>query len=274
MATRHTTLSLVFLLLSATHAFQSTSLLVSKRAFAASSSLSASSSSTVIQQNDESSSATATATATKEAKSLTTTKDDVDSETSLSSTIPLPPVIQGIADERREYQMNVGRAMDVLRHDMRDILNETPDFSIYHEDIEVIDPSGVRLNGLPQYKSAFAFFQTFLRFWFSSKSGLQFRMVYDFARCSIRISWHVVLVPKVFSLSLRPLHVDGISYYQLDRNTGKIIQHKIENLTINDSPVAPPYGIFSMVQQDMLRLKTSPKGVPAGISALTGRYFQ
>lgn len=94
-------------------------------------------------------------------------------------------------------------------------------------------------------------------------------MVYDFARCSIRISWHVVLVPN---LPLgRPLHVDGISYYQLDRTSGKIVEHKIENLMINNTPVAPPYGLFSLVQQDMLRLRGNPQGVPAGVA---GGYYK
>lgn len=38
----------------------------------------------------------------------------------------LPPVIQNIVDERREYQLNLGRALDTLRTDMQDILSKTP----------------------------------------------------------------------------------------------------------------------------------------------------
>jgi len=38
----------------------------------------------------------------------------------------MPPVIQQIADERRQYQMNLGKAMDVLRRDMQDILTKQP----------------------------------------------------------------------------------------------------------------------------------------------------
>jgi hypothetical protein len=38
----------------------------------------------------------------------------------------LPPVIQTLVDERREYQLNLGRALDVLRTDMQDILSKTP----------------------------------------------------------------------------------------------------------------------------------------------------
>ena len=38
----------------------------------------------------------------------------------------LPPVIQQIANERAEFQINLGRAMDTLRKDMPYILSQTP----------------------------------------------------------------------------------------------------------------------------------------------------
>jgi hypothetical protein len=126
------------------------------------------------------------------------------------------------------------------------------DFSIYHDELEVLDPSGVQLIGLEKYKSAIAFLQTFCRFWFAPKPVVQHRMVYDFCRSSIRIAWHAVLVPKV--PWGRPLHVDGISLYTLDPTSGLISQHKIEKLVINQSPAQPPYGILSLLQQDALRL--------------------
>ena len=90
-------------------------------------------------------------------------------------------------------------------------------------------------------------------------------MVYDFARSSIRVSWHAVLVPKV-PLG-RPLHIDGISMYRLDPSSGKIVEHKFENLVINNSQVMPPYGIFSLMQQQELIGfgGQSGVGIPAGI---------
>lgn len=227
----------------------------------------------------------------------------------------MPPVIQQIANEQRQYQVNVGKAMDVLRRDMQDILTKKPgksvavlpnrnessrvsyleiplykiftshawncfypskntDYSIYTDDIQIVDPSGVQLTGLTKYQSAFSFFQTFVNFWFRPKSsGVQFRMVYDFARSSIRISWHAVLVPKVSLLGAgRPLHVDGISYYSLDRESGLIHEHRIENLSINNTPVVPPYGIWSLLQQDALRGLQGGVGVPVG--ALSSGHFQ
>lgn len=38
----------------------------------------------------------------------------------------LPPVLQQIADERRDFQVNLGKAMDTLRHDMPEILKQAP----------------------------------------------------------------------------------------------------------------------------------------------------
>jgi hypothetical protein len=141
------------------------------------------------------------------------------------------------------------------------LLFESADFGIYDEKISVVDPSGVQLTGLDKYKSAFAFFQTFIGFWFSARSSLQFRMVYDFPRSSIRISWNAILIPKVLG---KPIFVDGISYYQLDRTSGKIVEHKVEKLMINNTPVAPPYGILSILQQDVLGVG-KPASVPVGM---------
>lgn len=124
------------------------------------------------------------------------------------------------------------------------------DYGIFHENIVVIDPSGVQLTGIDSYSNSIAFLQTFCKFWFQERSTLQYRMVYDFARSAIRISWHVVLVPKV-PLG-RPLHIDGISTYKMDASSGKIVEHKFENLMINDSKIMPPYGIFSLMQQQEL----------------------
>ncbi|KAL3905381.1 MAG: hypothetical protein SGILL_009701 [Bacillariaceae sp.] len=88
-------------------------------------------------------------------------------------------------------------------------------------------------------------------------------MVYDFARSSIRVSWHVGLVPK-FPLG-KPLHIDGISVYKLDADSGKIIEHKFETMMINNTPVMPPYGIFSLLQQEWGVGAQPGVAVPSGI---------
>jgi len=60
----------------------------------------------------------------------------------------------------------------------------------------------------------------------------------------------------------KPLNVDGISMYRLETETGKIIEHKMENLSINNTPIMPPYGVFSLIQQEWGM--GVGNGVPAG----------
>merc|ERR1712224_372226 len=109
--------------------------------------------------------------------SIRVVDDDDDDEV---DTVSLSPVLQQITDERKNFQVNLGKAMDTLRKDMPYILKETPDYSIYNENITVVDPSGVQLTGIENYKSSIKFLQQFINFWFQSESnGLQYRLVYD-----------------------------------------------------------------------------------------------
>jgi hypothetical protein len=39
---------------------------------------------------------------------------------------PLPPILQQMADERREFEMNLGKAMDVLKKDYPKMLHKSP----------------------------------------------------------------------------------------------------------------------------------------------------
>lgn len=129
------------------------------------------------------------------------------------------------------------------------MLTKTPDFSIYDSQVEVVDPKGITLHGLNSYKTSFQFLHMIIKLFYSpDDSGLTFRLVYDCARKSIRVSWNAVLIPRVGGLRNR-LHVDGISVYEFDRQSGLINQHRVEHLLINDAPVEAPQGIFSAMRK-------------------------
>lgn len=143
----------------------------------------------------------------------------------------------------------------------------TPDFSIYNDDISVVDPSGVQLAGLSNYKASFSFLQTIVRFFYNTQiSEVQSRMVYDFARQSIRISWNACLIPKAFGNRRNALYVDGISIYKMDSASGKIIEHRVEKMLINNIPVQPPYGVLSALRDELL--SPSRERIPIGVGAM------
>ena len=116
--------------------------------------------------------------------------------------------------------------------------------------MEVIDPTGVTLHGVNNYKSAFRVLHALVGLVYCpERSGLTFRMCFDKARQNIRIHWNAQVIPKaIFGGYKTTLHVDGISVYEISRNTGNITQHRIERLVINDHAVAPEKGVFAAMR--------------------------
>lgn len=160
------------------------------------------------------------------------------------------PLEKNICEEQREFELKLGKALDTLRKDYPKILTEDPDYSIYHEHIEVIDPSGVKLHHLKNYKGFFSLLHTVVNlFYCIEQSGLTFRLSYDWARKNIRVSWNASLTPRAIMGGIKnQLHVDGISVYEINRESGLLTEHRVEQLLVNNAPVLEPQGIFVTVR--------------------------
>jgi hypothetical protein len=93
-----------------------------------------------------------------------------------------------IVDNQKEFEINLGRAIDTLRSDYPELLTKNPSWNIYHSQLEVVDPSGVSLMGLENYKMAFSFIHGVVKwFYCEEKSALtSIRVGYDWARKCIR----------------------------------------------------------------------------------------
>lgn len=179
------------------------------------------------------------------------------------SNIPPGSPLAMILLEQQEFELEVGHAMDVLREDYPLILHTKPDFSIYDQDLELIDPAGVQLHGLNNYKAAFRLLHGVVGIFYSpDQSLLKSRMCFDKARQNIRISWNAEVIPKaIFGGQRSTLHVDGISVYEISRVSGNITQHRIERLIINDTPIVPEQGIFAALR-GYYNKKTDMDGIP------------
>jgi len=174
------------------------------------------------------------------------------------STVPLSPptssVLKMICDERQEFEVNLGKAVDTLKKDYPHILTCPPDFSVYSPNLEVVDPSGVKIHGVKNYKNAFRLVHAVVNlFYCPERSLLTFRLVFDWARNEIRVSWNAEVIPKaIFGGTKTTLHVDGISVYVFDKASGKIVQHRVEHLMINDTPIAPERGIIHALKREVV----------------------
>jgi len=158
-------------------------------------------------------------------------------------------------DKRREYELALGKAADTLRHDYPRVLNHSPNFEIFDEEIELVDPSGVTLHGIRNYKRTFGVLRAVIAFFYNEhESEVKSRMMFDYATKSIRITWHATLTPKViYGGPMRKVHLDGISVYELNRDTGRIYQHRLERACMNNEPIRYPQGIWSALNTEVVQ---------------------
>lgn len=193
---------------------------------------------------------------------LGSTVEETLEETLTTNDNNLSPFLQGMVDEQRELQLNVGKAMDVLRKDYPYFLKRAPDYSIYHDSVSLHAQDGqIQLSKLSSYKKAFGVMRTTIGLLYDAdRSVVQSRIVYDSTRTQIRVSFNAMLVPRrgtLAAVGARTMHVDGISVYSLDLSStmredeegnlsrndgaGKIIEHRVEKLLVNGAALQPPY---------------------------------
>lgn len=126
-----------------------------------------------------------------------------------------------------EYELNLGRVIDTLRFDYPCLLTREPDFSIFVDGIELHDPSGMRLRGIHQYRRFFHALR-FLRKTTLCDCEITFRLAVTNA--AVRVRWSSKLWmrdPALGLLSGSPMHLDGVSVYELD-DVGLVIRHRLE----------------------------------------------
>lgn len=165
-----------------------------------------------------------------------------------SRSLVVRPLSLAPTPTNNDHELHIGKALDTLRSDYQSLLTTNPDFSLYDPNIEIVDPSGVKLHGLRNYKAAFNFIHALIRVVYCpSRSQLSYRMCFDTARQNIRISWNARIVPRI---GPNAHHIDGISVYEMDFKSGQITQHRIERLLLNDRHVAPKEGVFARLRAE------------------------
>ncbi|KAL7476143.1 hypothetical protein ACHAW6_002022 [Cyclotella cf. meneghiniana] len=189
-----------------------------------------------------------------------TVKEPPQTKEESAETDNLSPFLREMVDEQRELQMNVGKALDVLRNDYPYFLRRAPDYSIYSTDISLTSPqTPIATSSLSSYQRAIAVSRTMLNLLYDpERSTVQNRMVYDSTRCQIRVSFQAELIPR--NLLAPRAYVDGISVYSFDLGPmyvegvrridgGKIVEHRIEKLLVNGmAAMQPPYwNVWEMV---------------------------
>lgn len=91
-----------------------------------------------------------------------------------------------------DFEPNLGKVIETLRHDYPRFFLSAPDLTIYTRDIEVRDPSGVRLRGKIIYKQFFAMLRLINVVAFD-ETAMNYCIYYDWAKQEINVHWNVKL---------------------------------------------------------------------------------
>ena len=110
--------------------------------------------------------------------------------------------------------------------------------------LETRDPAGVALRGLGSYQRFHAFLRQLRGLLVApglDGAAISSRLTYDWAHRRIRVQWYSRWRAKSGAvLGERPLHVDGVSFFDLN-DDGKVYRHTIERVLINGVDAAPPF---------------------------------
>lgn len=149
-----------------------------------------------------------------------------------------------------EYELNLGRAIDVLRQSIPVFLEEEPAWDIYTDGLETRDPAGVALRGLASYQRFHGFLRRMRQLLCGpgfEGASIKSRLSYDWAGQRIRVQWYSRWRARgADPLDSRALHVDGVSLFELN-DSGRVYRHTIERVLINGVSAEPPYfGLFNL----------------------------
>lgn len=132
-----------------------------------------------------------------------------------------------------DFEPNLGKVIDTLNKDYPLLFIEPLDYSIYINDIEVTDPTGIAFQGITVYKNLFTALRFFAKTIFKSQI-LTYKINYDYMEQVVRIVWHVQIHTDM-GVFQSPLFVDGISKYHINWE-GFVYRHEVQNIVINGIP--------------------------------------
>lgn len=137
--------------------------------------------------------------------------------------------------EAREYNLNVGSAIDTLRTDIPLAFLKEPDLSIFSEDIRVSDPQGEKLRGKKQITHMYRAIRGLSSVALQDSSTIQARFFFDKPQRTLRSKVSAKLRVHGMSMDAEPMHLDVVSTYTFD-SKGLVVHHTVDRVDIDGTP--------------------------------------
>ena len=175
-----------------------------------------------------------------------------------------PSLVGGPRKGPSEFEVNLGRSIDVLRQTFPVYLEEEPQWDIYTDALETRDPSGIAIRGLrgfQRFHGTLRAVRNVLAAPGFDGAAITFRLTYDWAGQRVRVQWYSRWRARGAPLSAPRLHVDGVSIFDIN-DQGRVYRHTVERVLINGVNAEPPF--FGMNMQQMLQM---PMPQPVAVGA-------
>lgn len=149
-----------------------------------------------------------------------------------------------------EFDLNRGKAVDVLRADYRDVFTRGPDLSIFTDEVEFHAMGEKRLSGIRQYERVFNAIR-FLRRTTMKSAEMTYRVTLQGEQIKVRWNSKLKMRDPITGLTAgkgeADLYIDGISLYDLDAD-GKIYKHTLDDVEMlgGDPPVRVSQLVFAL----------------------------
>jgi Uncharacterized conserved protein (DUF2358) len=199
-----------------------------------------------------------------------------------------------------EFTLRIGRALDTLRKEYPHLLTQSPDYALYDDEINLcVDlPTSPwkaltynSISGISRYKMVWDMMHGLMKLLYNVDQSYMssIKLCHDRVRGNvIRVQWHAVLFPRWLHPSSSAIdgntcatashstaatvpppswkchHMDGISVYELDWKTGKIVQHRIEQLVYTNN-VQPVMVLEEVLMRHPATVIAGGSGVPVQI---------
>ena len=143
-------------------------------------------------------------------------------------------------------QIEIGKAIDVLHHDIPEILINEPDLSIYSENIDLRDPYGSRFQGKTKYSQVLKIGRIVNNVIFKNLSHIQASFDYDDSNkiLSVYMRSQVHFIDRI-------LHANFNSRYYFN-DEGKIHAHTIDRYDWNKFPKTHKHEENILVPEKMI----------------------
>jgi hypothetical protein len=130
---------------------------------------------------------------------------------------------------KRRYNMNVGRAIDTLRHDIPLLFKQAPRLDVFTTDIKLMDPKGTICSG----KYAYSILLNSLRIAKALDPVVQIKTLRYFEDSGeIQIKFSLIAEVLPMNAVMENIHFEAVSRYVLN-GEGFIHEHHIDNVTRN-----------------------------------------